>query len=56
MNKNRWVVERTFGSIKPCFRSGKDRYKGLAHVHAQPLMDTMSHNLYRAPGIIVRCT
>ncbi|XOD66909.1 MAG: transposase [Flavobacteriales bacterium Tduv] len=39
MRKIRWVVERTFGSIKRWFRSGKARYKGLARVHAQHLMD-----------------
>ncbi|XOD66736.1 MAG: transposase [Flavobacteriales bacterium Tduv] len=34
VNKNRWVVELTFGSIKRWFVSGKTRYKGLACVHA----------------------
>ncbi|XOD66501.1 MAG: hypothetical protein ACMUEL_00090 [Flavobacteriales bacterium Tduv] len=32
------------------------RYKGLAHRHAQHLMEVMAHNLYRAPGIIMRCS
>ncbi|XOD67148.1 MAG: transposase [Flavobacteriales bacterium Tduv] len=34
MSKNRWVVERPFGSIKHWFGPGKTRYKGLARVHA----------------------
>ncbi|XOD67246.1 MAG: transposase [Flavobacteriales bacterium Tduv] len=54
MSKTRWVVERTFGSIKRWFGSGKDRYKGLARVHAHHLMEAMAHNLYRLPGFIMR--
>ncbi|XOD67637.1 MAG: transposase [Flavobacteriales bacterium Tduv] len=38
MSKNRWVVERIFGSIKCWFGSGKDCYKGLACVKKQTLM------------------
>ncbi|XOD68225.1 MAG: transposase [Flavobacteriales bacterium Tduv] len=38
VSKTRWVVERTFGSIKRWFGSGKARYKVLARVHAQHLM------------------
>ncbi|XOD67716.1 MAG: transposase [Flavobacteriales bacterium Tduv] len=41
MSKTQWVVERTFGSIKRWFGSGKARYKGLAHVHAQPLIEAL---------------
>ncbi|XOD68009.1 MAG: transposase [Flavobacteriales bacterium Tduv] len=41
MNKTRWVVERSFSSIKRSFGSGKTRYKGLACVHRQHLMDDM---------------
>ncbi|XOD68267.1 MAG: transposase [Flavobacteriales bacterium Tduv] len=29
VSKNRWVVERTLGSIKRWFGSGKARYKGI---------------------------
>ncbi|XOD68169.1 MAG: hypothetical protein ACMUEL_02380 [Flavobacteriales bacterium Tduv] len=32
------MVERTFGSIKRWFGSGKARYKGLVRVQTQPLM------------------
>ncbi|XOD67904.1 MAG: transposase [Flavobacteriales bacterium Tduv] len=51
-----WVVERTFGSIKYLFRSGKTRYKGLARLHAQSVMGGMEHNLYRASGIVISCS
>ncbi|XOD67290.1 MAG: transposase [Flavobacteriales bacterium Tduv] len=50
------IVERTFSRIKRWFGSEKVRYKVLAPVHAQPLMEAMAHNLYRAPGIIMRCS
>ncbi|XOD66645.1 MAG: hypothetical protein ACMUEL_00920 [Flavobacteriales bacterium Tduv] len=35
---------------------GNDPYKGLAHVHAHPLMRIMEDNLYRSFGIIMRCS
>ncbi|XOD68193.1 MAG: transposase [Flavobacteriales bacterium Tduv] len=38
VSKTLWVVERTFGSIKRWFGSGKARYKGLVRVYAQHLM------------------
>ncbi|XOD67767.1 MAG: transposase [Flavobacteriales bacterium Tduv] len=53
MSKTRWVLERTYSSIKCWFGSGKARYKGLFRVHAQPLMEAMVHNLYRFPGVIM---
>ncbi|XOD66963.1 MAG: transposase [Flavobacteriales bacterium Tduv] len=56
MSKTRWVVEPIFSSIKRWFFSGKARYKGLIHVHVQHLMEAMAHNLYRSPGIIIRCS
>ncbi|XOD67910.1 MAG: hypothetical protein ACMUEL_08470 [Flavobacteriales bacterium Tduv] len=33
--------------------SGKPCYKGLARVHTQHLMEDITHNLYRFPGIIM---
>ncbi|XOD66794.1 MAG: transposase [Flavobacteriales bacterium Tduv] len=56
MSKNRWVVERTFVSIKRWSGSDKICYKGLARVHAQHFMEAMDHNLYRTPDIIIRCS
>ncbi|XOD66746.1 MAG: hypothetical protein ACMUEL_01480 [Flavobacteriales bacterium Tduv] len=38
------------------FGSRKARYKGLARVYAQHLMEDMVHNLYRSPCIIMRCS
>ncbi|XOD67284.1 MAG: hypothetical protein ACMUEL_04775 [Flavobacteriales bacterium Tduv] len=37
MSTSKWVIERTFCSIKHCFVSGKSCYKGLARVHASLL-------------------
>ncbi|XOD66947.1 MAG: hypothetical protein ACMUEL_02695 [Flavobacteriales bacterium Tduv] len=41
-------------NIKRWFGSGKDRYKGLARVHAQHLMEAMAYNLCRSSPIIMR--
>ncbi|XOD66873.1 MAG: hypothetical protein ACMUEL_02260 [Flavobacteriales bacterium Tduv] len=54
MSKTRWVVERIFGSIKRWPESGKARYIRISSCACQALMETMAHNLYRAPGIIMR--
>lgn len=50
--KIRYKVERTFGSINLWFNSKKARYFGIAKMHTQNLMEAMSYNLYRSPGII----
>lgn len=50
--KIRFKVERTFGSIKLWFNSNKARYFGIEKMHTQNLMEAMSYNLYRSPGII----
>jgi IS5 family transposase len=52
IGKTRFKVERTFGSIKLWFNSTCARYKGIAKMHTQNLMEAIAHNLYRAPGII----
>ena len=49
----RYVIERTFGSIRRWFSGGTARYVGLAKTHAQHILEAIAHNLYRAPGIIV---
>ena len=51
--KVRYKVERTFGSIKRWFNGGTARYKGIAKMHSQNLMEAMAHNLYRSPRIIM---
>ncbi len=50
--KIRFKVERTFGSIKRWFNSTGARYKGIAKMHSQNIMEAMAYNLYRCPAIV----
>jgi IS5 family transposase len=50
IGKTRFKVERTFASIKRWFKSEKARYKGLAKMHTQNIMEAIAYNLYRSPG------
>lgn len=52
IGKTRFKVERTFGGIKRWFNGGMARYKGLAKMHTQNLMEALCYNLYRSPRII----
>ena len=52
IGKTRFKVERTFGGIKRWFFGGVARYRGIAKMHTQNLMEAISYNLYRSPGII----
>lgn len=52
ISKSRWVVERTFGSMRRWFGTGWARYRGLAKMHTQHVIEAIAHNLKRAPGII----
>lgn len=52
IGKTRFKVERTFGSIKRWFNGGLARYRGIEKMHTQNLIEAMSYNLYRSPGII----
>lgn len=52
VGKVRYKVERGFGSIKRWFCGGVARYRGMAKMHSQNLLEAMCHNLYRSPGII----
>lgn len=52
VGKTRYKVERTFGGIKRWFSGGEARYKGIAKMHTQNLMEAICYNLYRSPGII----
>jgi IS5 family transposase len=52
IGKTRFKVERTFGGIKRWFSGGTARYRGIEKMHTQNLMEAMSYNLYRSPGII----
>lgn len=55
VGKVRYKVERTFGSINRWFNSRQARYRGLAKMHTQHLMEAIAYNLYRTPGIIASC-
>ena len=52
IGKTRFKIERTFGGIKKWFNGGLARYRGMAKMHTQNLMEAISYNLYRSPGII----
>lgn len=52
VGKTRFKVERTFGGIKRWFSGGLARYRGMAKMHTQNLMEAMCYNLYRSPGIL----
>jgi IS5 family transposase len=52
IGKTRFKVERTFGGIKRWFNGGLARYRGMAKMHTQNLMEAMCYNLYRSPRII----
>ena len=52
VSRTRYVVERTFGSMRRWFGAGVARYVGLEKTHAQHVMEAIAYNLYRTPGII----
>jgi IS5 family transposase len=52
IGKVRFKVERTFGGIKRWFNGATARYRGIKKMHTQNLMEAMSYNLYRSPGIL----
>lgn len=52
ISKSRWVVERTFGSLKRWFGSGETRLKGKDKVHSIHVLEAIAHNLKRSPGLV----
>ena len=52
IGKTRFKVERTFGGIKRWFNGGTARYRGIDKMHTQNILEAISYNLYRSPGII----
>ena len=52
ISKVRYKIERVFGSIKRWFGRLETRYVGLAKTHGQHVLEAISYNLYRLPGII----
>ena len=53
ISKDRYKIERVFGSISRWFGGLKARYVGLAKTHGQHVLEGIAYNLYRSPGIIV---
>jgi len=51
ISKYRYVVERTFGSIKRWFGGYMARYKGLIKMHAQHVLQAIAYNLKRSIGV-----
>jgi IS5 family transposase len=49
--QTRYMVERTFGSIKRWFRAGESRYVGLAKTHSQHVLESIAYNLKRLPNL-----
>ena len=52
IGQTRFKVERTFGGIKRWFLGGTARYRGIAKMHTQNIMEAVCYNLYRTPRII----
>ncbi|XOD67057.1 MAG: hypothetical protein ACMUEL_03345 [Flavobacteriales bacterium Tduv] len=57
MSKTRWGSRMYFWQYKALVWLRKTHYKRLDPVvHAQDIMEAMAPNLYRSPGIIMRCS
>jgi IS5 family transposase len=54
--KDRYKMERVFGSIKRWFGGLTARYVGLVKTHGQHVLEAMAYNLYKLPGIIMSNT
>ena len=52
ISKTRWVVERTFGSLKRWFGFGTTRLKGKDKVHSVHVLEAIAHNLKRSPELV----
>jgi IS5 family transposase len=53
IGKTRFKIERTFGSIQSWFSGGVARYRGIAKMHTQNVIEAICYNLYRSPGIVM---
>jgi len=53
-SKTRYAIERTFGGIKKWFGGGVCRYKGLAKMHTQNIMQAIAYNLKRSPRLVIK--
>ena len=53
ISRDRYKIERVFGSISRWFGGLRARYVGLLKTHGQHVLEGMAYNLYRLPGLIV---
>lgn len=52
--KTRYMIERTFGSIKRWFKAGEARYVGLEKTHSQHVLESIAYNLKRLPNLALK--
>ncbi len=52
ISKQRYKVERTFGSMKKWFGAGVCRYVGIKKTHTQHVLEAIAYNLKRSPGLV----
>lgn len=52
VSKTRYVVERTFGSMKRWFGAGATRYRGIKKTHTLHVLEAICYNLKRSPGLL----
>ncbi len=50
----RYAIERTFGSTHSWFGGGKARYRGLAKMHTQGVLEFMAYNMKRMLRLPIR--
>ena len=54
ISAGRYVIERTFGSIHSWMGGGRARYRGLAKVHTQGVLEFMAYNIKRMLRLPIR--
>lgn len=54
VSKERYTVERTFGSISKWFKAGIARYIGKVKTHAQHHIEAIAYNLKRSPVLYLK--
>lgn len=52
INKERWVIEQTFGSLARWFQCQVTRLKGLEKIPNQHVLESMAYHLKRSPGML----
>jgi IS5 family transposase len=54
VSKQRYTVERTFGSKVRWFKTGVAKYVGLAKTHTQHVLESIAYNLKRSPMLYIK--